>query len=78
MCDIFEFQSLHNEVEQWRSKFDDLLQSCDLYDTPFEQTQFENDVTALKEHLAACDKVCTIHDVLVEVIHVYTKLSSLK
>ena len=65
MSDLFEFQSLHNEVEQWRSKFDDLLQSCDLYDTPFEQTQFENDVTALKDHLAACDKVyiytCTMY-----------------
>ena len=50
-------QALHGEVEQQRSKFDDLLQSCDLYDTPFDHTQFESDVTALREQLAACDKV---------------------
>ena len=49
---------LHNEVEQQRAEFDSLLQSCDLYDTPFEQTKFEDDVTALKDGLGACDKVC--------------------
>ena len=44
-------------MEQERSKFDDLLQSCDLFDTPFDHTQFESDVTALREQLSACDKV---------------------
>lgn len=43
-------------MEQQRSEFDNLLQSCDLYDTPFEQTQFESDVTAMKEQLTSCDK----------------------
>ena len=44
-------------MEQQRSEFDQLLQSCDLYDTPFDQTQFESDVTAMREQLATCDKV---------------------
>ena len=44
-------------MEKQRSEFEGLLQSCDLYDTPFDQTQFEGDVTSLKEQLAGCDKV---------------------
>ena len=58
-------QTLHAEVEKQRSEFDQLLQSCDLYDTPFEQTQFESDVTAMREQLAACDKVqCNLRALL--------------
>ena len=44
-------------MERQRSEFDDLLQSCDLYDTPFDHTHFEGDVTALKDQLGSCDKV---------------------
>ena len=54
-------QGLHGEVEQQRSEFDELLVSCDLQDTPFDQTHFESDVTALREQLAMCDKVCSYH-----------------
>ena len=52
-------QALHDEVEKQRSEFDRLLQSCDLSDTPFDQTQFDSDVTALRDMLAACDNVRT-------------------
>ena len=51
------FQELSGEVNQQRMQFDSLLSSCDLLETPFDQTQFENDVSQLQEKLAQCDKV---------------------
>ena len=57
------FQELSGEVEQKRSAFDVLLAACDLLETPFDQSQFESDVSGLQEKMAECDKVCAGRDV---------------
>ncbi len=44
-------------MEQERAVFDELLTSCGLLQTPFDQSQFESDVSALKERMKLCDKV---------------------
>ena len=56
------FQGLHGDVERQRSEFDNLLQSCDLHDTPFDHTHFESDVTSLRDQMATCDKVHTYYN----------------
>ena len=50
-------QDLSNEVAAERSRFDSVLSSCELLETPFDQSQFEKDVGALKEQLKNCDQV---------------------
>ena len=57
------FQELSGEVEQKKSAFDVLLAACDLLETPFDQSQFESDVSGLQEKMAECDKVCAGRDV---------------
>ena len=41
-----------------RSEFEQLLSSCDLLETPFDQSQFESDVSQLQAKMDDCDKVC--------------------
>ena len=50
-------QDLSDEVAAKRSRFDSVLSSCELLETPFDQSQFEKDVGALKEQLKNCDQV---------------------
>ena len=44
-------------MEQKRAEFDAVLSSCDLLETPFDQSHFESDVSGLQEKMAECDKV---------------------
>lgn len=48
-----------SEVGECRSQFEELLGSCELLETPFDQTKFEGDVSQLKEKLAQCETVST-------------------
>jgi len=50
-------QELVGEVGVQRSEFEELLASCDLLETPFDQSQFECDVSKLQARMADCDKV---------------------
>lgn len=52
-------QEYSGEVEKVRANFEALLSSCDLFDTPFDATKFEADISALQERLNHCDKVST-------------------
>ena len=52
------FQELVSEVGVQRSEFEQLLSSCDLLETPFDQSQFESDVSQLQAKMDDCDKVC--------------------
>ena len=52
------FQELVGEVGVQRSEFEQLLSSCDLLETPFDQSQFESDVSQLQAKMDDCDKVC--------------------
>ncbi len=45
------------EVGDCRSQFEALLGSCELLETPFDQTKFESDVNLLQEKMALCDTV---------------------
>ena len=51
-------QELVVEVGVQRSEFEQLLSSCDLLETPFDQSQFESDVSQLQAKMDDCDKVC--------------------
>ena len=44
-------------MEKERTGFDALLTSCGLRETPFDQSDFENSVSALKDKMNQCDKV---------------------
>ena len=48
------FQELVGKVGIQRSKFKELLSSCDLWETPYDKSQFESDVHELE---AKIDKV---------------------
>ncbi len=50
-------QELSSEVTTLRTSFEDLLKSCDLFDTPFDTTKVEADVSSLKDKMYHCDKV---------------------
>ena len=52
-----DLQELEEAVNQRRSKLEDLLATCDLLETPFDQSQFEKNVDELQEKLAQCDQV---------------------
>lgn len=55
-----ELQELEEAVNQRRSKLEALLASCELLETPFDQSQFEKNVSELQERMAQCDQVyCT-------------------
>lgn len=57
-------QELEEAVNQRRSKLDALLASCDLLETPFDQSQFEKNVSELQEKMAQCDQVTFIEKVI--------------
>ena len=50
-------QEFSGEVDKEREVFEKLLTSCDLLATPFDQSQFESDVSALKDKMNQCEKV---------------------
>ena len=52
-----QLQELEEAVNERRSKLEALLASCDLLETPFDQTQFEKNVSELQEKMAECDQV---------------------
>ena len=52
-----QLQELEEAVNERRSKLEALLASCDLLETPFDQTQFEKNVSELQEKMAQCDQV---------------------
>ena len=52
-----ELRELEDAVSQRRSKLEALLASCDLLETPFDQSQFEEKVSELQEKMAQCDQV---------------------
>lgn len=45
-------------MDKERAQFDELLTSCGLLETPFDQSQFESDVSASKDKMKQCEKVC--------------------
>ena len=45
---LIVFQELAGEVGIQRSKFKELLSSCDLRETPYDKSQFESDVHKLE------------------------------
>lgn len=55
-----ELQELEGAVNQRRSKLEALLASCDLLETPFDQSRFEKDVSELQEKMSLCDQVRSI------------------
>lgn len=54
---LFPWQGLSDEVAIVRKDFENLLKSCDLFDTPFDTTKFEADINSLQDKLNHCDKV---------------------
>ena len=52
-----ELKKLEDAVNQRRSKLEDLLASCDLLETPFDQSHFEKNVSELQEKMSLCDQV---------------------
>ena len=52
-----QIQELEEAVNERRSKLEALLESCDLLETPFDQSQFEKNVSELQEKMAQCDQV---------------------
>ena len=52
-------QEFSGEVDKTRAEFETLLSSCDLFDTPFDATKFEADVSALQDRINLCEKVRT-------------------
>ena len=46
-----------DEVARNKEEFDSLLASCDLLETPFDQSQFEADISALQGKLEQCGEV---------------------
>ncbi len=50
-------QGFSKEVEKEKSDFETTLSSCGLLETPFDQSQFESEVSALKDKMNQCDKV---------------------
>ena len=59
-----ELQELEETVNQRRSKLEALLASCDLLETPFDQSQFEKNVSELQEKMTQCDQVTFIKEVI--------------
>lgn len=51
---------LEGAVNERQSKLEELLASCDLLETPFDQSQFEKNVSELQEKMAQCDQVTFI------------------
>ena len=58
-----ELQELEEAVNQRQSKLDALLASCDLLETPFDQSQFEKNVNELQEKMAQCDQVIFVENI---------------
>ncbi len=54
-------QELSSEVATLRTSFENLLKSCDLFDTPFDTTKVEADISSLKDKMHHCDKVCSMN-----------------
>ena len=52
-----ELQQLEEAVNQRRSKLEDVLASCELLETPFDHSKFEENVSKLQDSMALCDKV---------------------
>lgn len=50
-------QDFLGEVEKERADFEKVLTSCGLLETPFDQSQFERDVSSLKDKMNQCEKV---------------------
>jgi len=50
-------QNISGEVAKQRSHFDSVVADSELRATPFDRSQFEKDVTSLKEKLKSCDQV---------------------
>ena len=59
-----QLQELEEAVNQRRSKLEALLASCDLLETPFDQSQFEKNVSELQERMAQCDQVTFVKKIL--------------
>lgn len=53
-------QEFGGDIEKERAKLEQLLASCGLLETPFDQSQFESDVSALKDKMKQCEKVHTM------------------
>lgn len=51
------FQELLGEVAKSKEEFEDLLASCDLLETPFDQTHFQAEISALHDKLDHCKAV---------------------
>ena len=57
-----ELKQLEEAVIQRRSKLEDLLATCDLLETPFDQSNFEKNVSELQEKMSQCDQVASSSD----------------
>ena len=53
-------QELYSEVEKRGCNFEEVLTSCDLLDTPFDHTQFENDISELQSKIKSANKVVCV------------------
>ncbi len=60
-------QALVSEVADCRSQCEELLGSCELLETPFDQSKFESDVSLLQGKMAACEEVrtCRLETIIV-------------
>ncbi len=60
-------QALVSEVADSRSQCEELLGSCELLETPFDQSKFESDVSLLQGKMAACEEVrtCRLETIIV-------------
>ena len=55
-----DLKELEEAVNQRRSNLEDLLATCELLETPFDQSHFEKNVNELQEKLTQCDQVTGI------------------
>lgn len=51
------FQDFCGAIERERAGFDQLFEFCGLLETPFDQSQFESDVSAMNDKMKQCEKV---------------------
>lgn len=54
---VFLCQEFGGDIDKEMAKFEQLLASCGLLETPFDQSQFESDVSAMKDKMKQCEKV---------------------
>lgn len=72
-----QLQELEEAVNQRRSKLEALLASCDLLETPFDQSQFEKNVSELQEKMAQCDQVTFIKKMIKPGLYISTLFPSI-